>query len=351
MTLWLVRAGKLGERESLALRENLAIIGWDELPDMGPCTSRAGLDALLRHTYPDQKAKTLASWHGQLWSIRDTMKGGDLVVLPLKSRASVAIGTVSGDYAHRGDLPDGLYHTRPVQWHAEVPRRAFDMDILLSFGAFMTVCRIERNDAEQRVRALMAAESLCSPPASRALAVRPEGAGLALVEPPAPAPLDLEQRCTDLIRDRIARTFKGHALAELVAAILEAQGFRTRLSPPGPDGGVDILAGGGPFGFDGPRLVVQVKSSDARLDVRPFRELAGVMTRFGAEHGLLVGWGGFNGPVRAEAAADYFRIRLWDAADLVAAVAEHYAALSPAIRARLPLKQVWTLADPAAEAA
>ena len=169
MTLWLMRAGKLGERETLALREQVAIIGWDELPDMTECRTRAELEALMRATYPDQKAKTLSSWHGQLWSVRDGIKPGDLVVLPLKSRASVALGSVTGDYRYRHDLGPRPLHTRPVQWLAEVPRRAFDLDILLSFGAFMTVCRIERNDAEQRVRALIADSRppACSPACPR----------------------------------------------------------------------------------------------------------------------------------------------------------------------------------------
>lgn len=106
---------------------------------------------------------------------------------------------------------------------------------------------------------------------------------------------------------------------------------------------MDILAWSRPLGFGSRRLVVQVKSQDTKLDVRPLRELAGVMARFGAEQGLLVCWGGFNAAVRAEAAGDYFRIRLWDAGDVVSAIQEHYPALPHEIRAEIPLRQVWTL--------
>ncbi len=358
MTLWLMRAGKVGERESLALQEQVAIIGWDELPDMTACRTRAELEALMRGAYPGQKPRTLSSWHGQLWSVRDGIKTGDMVVLPLKSRAAVALGTVAGEYRYRRDLGPTPLHTRPVQWHAEVPRHRFDIDILLSFGAFMSVCRIERNDAEQRVRSLLS-EGACRGGTGPAPPAGPEpltlSRALTRTLPPAvlrpSAAADLERRSRELIRERIAQKFKGHGLATLVAALLEAQGYRTRLSPPGPDGGVDILAGSGPLGFDGPRLVVQVKSQDTKVDVRPLRELSGVMCRFGADRGLLVGWGGFHQPVRAEAAADYFRIRLWDAADLVEAVEEHYASLPFQIRAQIPLKQVWTLVRPEQEEA
>ncbi len=335
MTMWLMRAGKTGEREFLALEQKLAMIGWEDLPDLTPYATRSELEALLRSTYPNQKPKTLNNWHGQLWAMRDGIKPGDLVVMPLKSRPTIAIGTVMGDYQYRRDLAEGPFHARSVDWQAEAPRRAFDIDVLLSFGAFMTVCRVERNDAEQRVRALLAEGGGKAWPVGPARHVAP-------ARPTLPPP-DIEERSADMIRDRIAQKFKGHALAGLVAALLEAQDYRATISPPGADGGVDILAGSGPLSFGGPKLVVQVKSQDTRLDVRPLRELAGVMARYQADYGLLVGWGGFNQPMRAEAAADYFRIRLWDANDIVAGVKEHYSRLPQHIRAEIPLKQVWTL--------
>ena len=85
-------------------------------------------------------------------------------------------------------------------------------------------------------------------------------------------------------------------------------------------GGWTSWPGVGRWGLEAPRLVVQVKSQDAKVDVRVLRELSGVMGRMQADQGLLVGWGGFNHAVRAEAASDYFRLRLWDAEDVVRCV-------------------------------
>ena len=36
MAVWLVRAGQHGEREEATLEKGLAIIGWEELPDLTP---------------------------------------------------------------------------------------------------------------------------------------------------------------------------------------------------------------------------------------------------------------------------------------------------------------------------
>jgi hypothetical protein len=37
-----------------------------------------------------------------------------------------------------------------------LPRIAFDRDLLYSFGGSVTVCSVRRNDAERRVRVMMA---------------------------------------------------------------------------------------------------------------------------------------------------------------------------------------------------
>lgn len=36
----------------------------------------------------------------------------------------------------------------------DIPRDVFEQDILYSFGAFMTVCKIHKNNAEARIKAL-----------------------------------------------------------------------------------------------------------------------------------------------------------------------------------------------------
>lgn len=347
MTMWLIRAGRAGEREKVALENKVAVVGWEELPDLTSCTTREALAQLLVATYPDDKPNTLRNWESQIWPVRETIKVGDLVVLPLKTRSDIVVGRVSGEYQYRTDLPGGPLHTRPVEWLKEFPRSAFDKDLLLSFGAFMTVCRIERNNAEQRVAAKLAGKKWSPMP------VQLSGKKGQPLSSPAPIDMgdltdatanpDIEEQSRDLIRERIAQRFKGHSLAALIAAILEAQGYRARISPQGADGGVDIMTGSGPLGFDSPRLIVQVKSQDAKVDVKIVRELTGVMGKFHADHALLVGWGGFTQAALAEVAADYFKLRLWDAGDVVKAVQDHYEHLPEAIRAEIPLKRVWTL--------
>ena len=330
MALWLVRAGKRGEQEEFALNNRVAVIGWDDLPDLSQVQTREELYNLLEETYPEIQRKAIISWLSQIWPFVREMQQGDLVALPSKRRPVVYFGRVKGPYVYNPNNPEGAKHTRPVEWFKEIPRDRIDRDILYSLGAFMTVCRIQRNNAEERVVRLLEGKS----PEKIKNEEKKEGEGY---------PADLEEYALDLIRQHIARKFKGHRLAYLVEAILQAEGYFTYRSPEGPDGGVDILAGRGPLGFDEPRLAVQVKSGDAPVGGPELNQLRGAMGKLNARVGLFVSWGGFKGAAEKEKAQSFFEIRLWDANDLIQALLANYERLPDDIQAEIPLKRIWIL--------
>lgn len=153
----------------------------------------------------------------------------------------------------------------------------------------------------------------------------------------------------DRVREHIEQKFKGHGLARLVDAVLRATGYTTVVSSPGPDGGVDIVAGRGPMGFDPPRLWVQVKSGGGPVNVETIQRLHGSMKKVGADQGLFVSWDGFNAKMPAEEREQFFTIRLWDSGKLIKAILENYEAISPEIQAELPLKRIWVLVQDAPE--
>src|SRR5262249_30670238 len=147
------------------------------------------------------------------------------------------------------------------------------------------------------------------------------------------------------IIDYIGRRFQRHRLADVVGGVLNALGYQTRISPPGPDGGVDILAGHGPLGLDPPHVCVQVKSGAARVCVEVLRALEGATGRHGQNaQGLLVSWNGWTQQVDREAREHHFKTRLWGKEELVNAVLSHYERLPADLRTQIPLKRIWTLA-------
>jgi restriction system protein len=155
--------------------------------------------------------------------------------------------------------------------------------------------------------------------------------------------INLEQIARDQIERRISSLFAGHAFTNLIAAILRAQGYEAHVSPPGPDTGIDIVAGRGALGFDAPRLVVQVKSGDITVDQPTLQSLIGCVQDAHADHGLLVSWSGFKPTVRKRTNELYFRVRFWGREEIVNALLSVYDQLPEEIRAELPLRRTWTL--------
>jgi restriction system protein len=334
MTLWLVRAGSRGEGEDYALTNKIVGVGWAELGDLSTVRSLDAIKQRLQEHFPDAKPSSASNQAGQLDAFTHRIKQDDLVALPLKTAPAVAFGRVTGGYRFDPKAPEQVRHQRPVEWIREdVPRSEIDQDLLYSLGAFMTVCQIRRNNAEERIRALLAGK----PAAETATAEVPSDEG------DEAAPVDFDRLSRDQISKRIAARFHSHELAQLVGEILRAEGFVTSVSPAGPDGGVDILAGQGSMGFDGAMLAVQVKSGKQQADAPTLRELQGVMSNFGAARGLLVSWGGFTKAARAEARRLFFQIRLWDSDALVDKITEVYERLPGETQAEIPLRRIWTL--------
>lgn len=225
-----------------------------------------------------------------------------------------------------------------MKWIATVQRSAFPNDILLSLNSALTVFKVSRNDAETRV------EKILTLPTKDLMGTM-EVVEADMEETAEEEAVDLQLTARDEILKFIQANFKDHDLARLVDAVLRAQGYKTAISPPGPDGGVDILAGSGPLGFERPRLCVQVKSGSAAEGQKTFNELCGVVSKFAAKQGLLVSWSGFTNPVKIDAKKDFFKVRLWDQGDLVDAMLENYERLDEQIKGELPLKRIWILVD------
>ena len=74
------------------------------------------------------------------------------------------------------------------------------------------------------------------------------------------------------------------------------------------------------------------------------RNLRGAAANFEADTALFVAWGGFNREARKLARSKWFQLRIWDSRDLIDKITENYDKLPEHIQAKLPLKQIWTLA-------
>ncbi len=220
MAIWLIRAGSHGEYEQKFIQENRVYVTWNGLDvDLAKLIERPELVAAMTQRSPDTKPRAISNWVSQVWPFAHAIKKGDLVVLPLKSQPAIQIGEITGDYHFEPGGPDPYFHWRPVKWIAEaVPRANFGKDLLYTFGAFLTICRVQRNNAEQRIAAMRANGWKPETIAAAAKAT-------ALVTDEAAEDTNLEELARDQIAQLIAARFKGHSLTRLVEAILKAQGY------------------------------------------------------------------------------------------------------------------------------
>lgn len=340
MAIWLIRAGSHGEYEQKFIQEKRVYVTWDRLDvDLVRLKSRDDLDTKMTWRYKDAKLKTITNWVSQVWPFAHEIKKGDFVVLPLKSQPAIQIGEITSDYHFEPAGPNPFYHWRSVKWIGEaIPRSHFSQDLLYTFGAFLTICRIRRNNAEERIAA-MRASGWSSEARQGSDAEKTESSTDTEVPD-----TDLAVLAQDQIAQLVSARFKKHELTRLVDAILRAQGYITYVSPAGPDGGADILAGTGPLGFGAPRLVVEVKSGEKPIDRPTVDKLLGAISKFGANEGLFVSWSGFKSTVFKEMAPSFFKVRLWTQKELLEALFANYDKLDEDIKAELPLKRVWTVA-------
>ena len=115
-------------------------------------------------------------------------------------------------------------------------------------------------------------------------------------------------------------------------------GFNTRGHGKRADQGVDIVAFPDAFGFEKPRIKVQVKHRLGRPTAKEVRELAGTLRD--DEKALFVSTGGFT----VEAAKEPMirsNLSLIDRDEFVRLLLQHYDRMDPELQSAAPLRRVY----------
>ncbi len=195
--------------------------------------------------------------------------------------------------------------------------------------------------------------------ASEVLAVvgSPGQPGVPVVDPDAAGPTappsegepsvsQIEELTADFILKSFKTELKGHAFAEFCGRLLEALQYTTRVSPPGADQGIDIVASEDALGVKPPLLKVQCKSSNGPSTSEQVQALNGALGP--TDIGLFIAVGGFTTPAK-QVAAGMPRMRLIGPGELVELVVDHYGSLPDEAKTDLPLRRVWMPDRPSAE--
>lgn len=322
----MVRAGRGATFIDDFLENNIVAIGWVKLGEIENTISRDELAEKSKEAWPNMKKSQLAISVGQMYRYLTGVSIGDRVISYDSSRRIYIVGTIESDPYYDDSVIADLPRCRKVKWDGEVERDSLSITTKNTLGAISTLFLLSDTATEEIENRL----SGKMPPSISTSESEVDEEELQLES--------VKEQSKEFIKDRISK-LDPYALQDLVAGVLRAMGYKTTVSSPGPDRGVDILASPDGFGFEQPRIVVECKHQSGAMGSQAIRSFLG--GRHKDDKGLYVSTGGFSKDARYEAERANIPLTLMDLDKLVEAVIEHYEQMDTETRVLLPLVKLY----------
>jgi len=320
--MWMMRAGRSGRLLDDFLTRSVIALGWPRIGDPTDIATEAELLDRFRMAYPGWTETQCAVAAGQVYRFVHEFRTGDQAVIYDGQQRLYWIGRIEGPARWEPEGDDEMTCTRPVSGGETLPRDSLSPDsrnILTAFQSLFLLPDYSCIEIESRLAGR-------SPP---------EATALGRFDPY----LALEERAHERLKDRLMR-LSWSEMQEVVAALLRALGYRTTVSPVGPDRGKDVFASPDGLGFEQPRIVVEVKHRPGFTigagDIRSF--LGG---RHRDDRGLYVSTGGFTRDAVYEAERADVPLRLMTLDDLARSITAHYDRFDVEGRLLMPLTRIY----------
>lgn len=330
-TMWMVRAGEAGFRFEDFKEGALVSIGWQDLGNVGSLKSREDFNKAVAVSYPSAKKGYVIASAGQIYRFVREIKVGDAVVTYDRSERIYLVGNVLGEYEFAPSLSTEQPNIRRVRWRGKVPRDSLSVSARNSLGAISTLFMVPSDVADEIEGQLIGGK----PELKKRDTTEHETVGDELVDD---LYKDIQSKGFEFIKDKV-NLLDWEEMQELVAGLLRAMGYKTRISPSGSDRGKDIVASPDGLGFEDPRIVVEVKHRNAAMGSQDIRSFLG--GRHENDKGLYVSTGGFTKDARYEAERGRIPVTLMDLDDLVKSLLEHYEKIDIDMQRLIPLRKVY----------
>ena len=328
---WMIRAGEGGRLADEYRKSGVVALTFAGKRDFSGSPSRETVREAIEAAYPHLKPGAIVNGTANLYKFVSVVKPGDAVISYDPLRRSYLVGQIVGDYTYRPGLVPNHDHVWSVKWTGEV----------------------NRDDLSPAARNPLGATNAIFEPGDHVLAEIQRllsGQVPAHTLPDAEVTEDVPNEFDEIRRDVIGRSHEfikdkiseldWSEMQELVAAILRAMGYKTEVSPQGPDRGKDIVASPDGLGFSSPRIKVEVKhrtrSPMGAPEVRGF--IGGLR---GEDRGLYVSTGGFTKEAEYEAERAAVPVSLLDLDSLATLLVQHYESLDNDGRALVPLTRFY----------
>jgi restriction system protein len=304
-------------------------VGWKDAGSLENLTREQIIERVYE-TWPNDKPKKVLMSGSQLDKIVNVMRPGDRVITYDPSKRIYSIGKIIGDYEFDESAENMLANRRKVEWQNEIDRDQLSVPSKNSLGSTLTIFEVP-DKVEQEIEALIQGAATSRSPEQ--FATNEADADIQNILD------DIQAKAREFIKDRIAE-LDWDELQQLVAGLLRSMGYKTKVSPQGADRGKDIVASPDGFGFEQPRIVVEVKHRpNQAMGSQEIRSYLG--GRHKDDRGLYVSTGGFSKDAKYEADRASIPLTLMDIDELVDAVIENYERMDVASRTILPLNRIY----------
>jgi restriction system protein len=324
--MWMVRAASGGHLADEFKAKGIVAIGWNDIGNLKNFKEKKEVISAVREEWPEWPAGRVMNSASQLVRFRDELKIDDRVITYDSSQRIYHVGTIRGGYMHNAEMVPPFENVREVEWQGIVDRDKLSLATRNSLGSTLTLFLVPEFAATE-VEAVLAGQSPAKSESEEVETEEEKGV------------LDRYRlEAFEIIKDRVNR-LDWEEMQELVAGLLRAMGYKTRISPQGPDRGFDILASPDGFGFESPRIIVEVKHRNQAMGSQEIRSFLG--GRHKDDKGLYVSTGGFTKDARYEAERANIPVMLMDIDDLVKAIFRSYESMDIEAQKLVPLKKLY----------
>lgn len=331
--LWMVRAGPEAAWAHDFIDKSIVAVGLVDLGRSGLDLSDVEMQRRVAADHPAWKPRKVQTVVAQMQRFVRKIAEGDRIATYDSDARVYYLGTVAGPVTYRPDAIAELPYARKVTWQKRVPRDVLSMEARNTLGAIQTLFNPKAIVAKEVIE--KAIDLTAPEPAEAVAIVEPTADDTVLDELRA---FTVDQAHT-LIEDLIA-ALDPEDVPLLVAGILRAMGYRTRVTAIGRDRGTDVFASPDGLGLEEPRIFVEIKHRRrVRIGAPDLRSFLGA--RRPGDRCLYVSTGGFTQDSRYEAERASIPVTLINLADLRALLLEYYDTLDPESKALVPLRRLY----------
>ncbi len=324
--MWMIRAGRNASLVQDFEDKGYVAVGWIEMDDLTNVKSKADIEKIHIKAYPDQKAGKRRMSVGQIARFRFDIKEGDLVTTYNPEYRIYLVGEIVSDYQYIPKSPGDFNHIRKVNWRGKVKRDFLSVRTKNTVGAIMTLFLLS-DSATQEFQLLLSGKSPI-----------PEDTDDDKETEMDEIKKDVMERAFEFTKDMIQK-LDWDEMQALVAGILRLMGYKTRVSSPGPDKGVDINASPDGLGLEQPRIRAEVKHRADAVGAPLLRSFIGGLRQ--NDRGLYVSTGGFTRESRYEAERSTIPVTLIDIDELADLLIKNYDNADTETKALVPLVKLY----------